>query len=160
MSDTQVVVFNVNGQQFGADALQVFQIIRYQEATKVPRMPKFIEGILNFRGSVLPVVNLAKRFEMGNMTVNKKTKILVATVGNTYVGFIVSDVTEILHFDDSDFDSAPSIIQTEAAEYLKKVAIRGDKLISIIDLEKVLKDSEVKRLASTLKKAEAMVAEG
>lgn len=158
MSDTQIVVFDINGQQFGADALQVFQIIKYQEATKVPRMPKFIEGILNFRDSVLPVVNLAKRFDMGDIAVSKKTKILVASIDNTYVGFVVSDVMEILHFDDSDFNSAPSILQTETAEYLKKVAIRGDKLISIIDLEKVLKDSEVKRLASTLKKAESMMA--
>ncbi len=152
MGDIQMVIFDINGQLFGAEAWQVFQIIKYQEATKVPKMPKFIEGILNFRDSVLPVINLAKRFDMGDTTINKKTKILVARIGDNYAGFIVNDVSEILRFAENEIDAAPAMMNTEAAQYLKKVAIRGEKLISIIDLEKVLNDSEVKKLAKTLKK--------
>lgn len=159
MDDIQVVIFDINGQQFGAEAWQVFQIIKYQEATKVPRMPKFIEGIMNFRDSALPVINLAKRFDMGDVTINKKTKILVARIDDNYAGFIVNDVSEILRFAGNEIDSSPIMMQTGAAEYLKKVAIRGEKLISIIDLEKVLNDNEVKRLSSTLKRTEAMKTE-
>lgn len=155
MDDIQVVIFDINGQQFGAEAWQVFQIIKYQEATKMPRMPRFIEGIINFRDSVLPVINLAKRFDMGDVTINKKTKILVARIDENYAGFIVNDVSEILRFAGNEIDSSPIMMQTGAGEYLKKVAIRGEKLISIIDLEKVLDDNEVKRLSSTLKRSEA-----
>ena len=60
MSELQVIVFDLNGQLFGAEASQVFQVIRYKEPEKVPRMPKFIEGILSFRDSVLPMINLVK----------------------------------------------------------------------------------------------------
>ena len=153
MGDIQIVIFDINGQLFGAEAWQVFQIIKYQEATKVPKMPKFIEGILNFRDSALPVVNLAKRFDMGDATINKKTKILVVRIDDNYAGFIVNDVSEIHRFAEHKIDEAPAMMKTEAAQYLKKVAIRGEKLISIIDLEKVLNDNEVKKLSSTLKKA-------
>ncbi len=74
MSELQMVVFSLNGQFYGAEASQVFQIIRYQEVTKVPGMPRFIEGIINYRGSVLPVINLNKRFELGELNVTRKTK--------------------------------------------------------------------------------------
>ena len=154
MSELQVVVFDVNGELFGAEASQVFQIIRYQEATKMPKMPKFIEGILNFRDSVLPVVNLAKRFDMGDIAVNKKTKILVTSIEDKFAGYIVNDVSEIVKFSDSEVDQVPSIINGETAAYLKKVARKGDKLISIIDLENILTASEIKKLTGLKTKAD------
>lgn len=153
MSELQVVVFEVNGEFFGAEASQVFQIIKYQEATKVPKMPKFIEGILNYRESVLPVVNLAKRFDMGDIAVNKKTKILVTKVEDNFAGFIVNDVSEIVKFSDSEVDPAPNIINGETAAYLKKVARKGDKLISIIDLENILTAGEIEKLSNVNTKA-------
>ncbi|HEX2944632.1 MAG TPA: chemotaxis protein CheW [Clostridia bacterium] len=148
MGELQVVVFDVNGELFGAETSQVFQIIRYQEATKLPRMPKFIEGILNFRNSVLPVVNLAKRFDMGDFAVSKKTKILVTSIEDKFAGFIVNDVSEIVKFSDSEVSEAPDILSGETAVYLKKVARKGDKLISIIDLEKILTVNEIKKLSN------------
>jgi purine-binding chemotaxis protein CheW len=147
MSELQVVVFSLNGQVFGAEASQVFQIIRYQEVTKIPRMPKFIEGILNYRGSVLPVISLNKRFELGELTINKKTKIIVSNIEGKLAGFIVNDVVEIARFTDEDVELAPISIESEVAAFLKKVAKKGNQLVSIIDLEKVLEDTEIKRLS-------------
>ena len=146
MSELQVVVFGLNGQMFGAEASQVFQIIRYQEVTKVPRMPKFIEGILNYRGSVLPVICLNKRFELGEAKTGKKTKIIVSNIEGKLAGFIVNDVLEIARFSDEEVEPAPTAISSEAAAYFRKVGKKGDKLISIIDLDKVLQASEIKRL--------------
>jgi len=154
MSELQVVVFEVNGEFFGAEASQVFQIVKYQEATKVPKMPKFIEGILNFRDTVLPVVNLAKRFDMGDISVNKKTKILVTKIEDKFAGFIVNDVMEIVKFAESEVDPVPGIINGETAAYLKKVARKGDKLISVIDLENILTASEIKKLSNVNPKAD------
>ena len=147
MSELQTVVFNLSGQLFGAEASQVFQIIRYQEATKIPRMPKFIEGIINYRGSVVPVINLARRFDIGEMEVTKKTKILITRMDDKLAGFIVNDVSEIIKFTDEDIEPAPFIVNSEAGAYLKKVGKKDGKLISIIDLEKVLNDNEIKRLS-------------
>lgn len=152
MSELQVVVFSLNGQLFGAEASQVFQIIKYKEATKVPRMPKFIEGILNYRDSVLPIINLARRFDMGELEITKKTKILVTKMEDKLAGFIVNDVTELMKFTDEDIEAAPLMINSEVGAYLKKIGKKDGKLISIIDLDKVLNDSEIKRLSVKLPK--------
>jgi purine-binding chemotaxis protein CheW len=146
MSGLQLVVFNLNGQLFGAEASQVFQIIRYQEVTKVPKMPTFIEGILNFRGSVLPIISLSKRFDMGETEITKKTKILISRVDDKLAGFIVNDVSEIIKLPDEDIEPVPLMINSEASAFLTKIGKKDDKLISIIDLIKVLNDNEVKRL--------------
>ncbi|NJD04582.1 MAG: purine-binding chemotaxis protein CheW [Ruminiclostridium sp.] len=146
MSELQTVIFSLNAQLYGAEASQVFQIIRYQGVTKVPRMPRFIEGVIDYRDSVLPVISLNKRFEMGNQTVTKKTKILVTKIGDKQAGFIVNDVSEIVRFTDEDIEPAPSLIYSESNSFFSKVGKKDDILVTIIDLKKVLNDNEVKRL--------------
>jgi purine-binding chemotaxis protein CheW len=147
MSEVQMVVFKLNGQMFGAEASQVFQIIKYQESARVPRMPKFMEGVLNYRGSVLPVISLNRRFDLGETIADKKTKIIVSKINGKLAGFIVNDVIEIKGFSEEEMDPVPKIGNNEIAPYLKKVGKKGDTLVSIIDLEKVLEDSEIKRLS-------------
>jgi purine-binding chemotaxis protein CheW len=146
MSELNVVIFNLNGQLFGAEASQVYQIIRYQEPEKLPRMPRFIEGVINYRDSVLPVINLVKRFELGDAPVTRKTKILVARLDDRYAGFVVSDVSEIMKFDDEEVEQAPSAVTAGTSSYLKKIGKKGDRLYSIIDLENILNEAEKKRL--------------
>ncbi|MGI6669585.1 MAG: chemotaxis protein CheW [Acetivibrionales bacterium] len=146
MSELQVLVFDLNGQPYGAEASQVLQIIRYEEPEKEPRMPKFIEGVLSFRDSALPVIDLVKRFNLGESAITKKTKILVAKIEDRYVGFIVNDVAEIVEFAADEVDPVPAVEKTGASAYLKRVGKKNDKLIFIIDLENVLNEKEIKRL--------------
>lgn len=147
MSELQVVIFDLNGQLFGAETSQVFQIIKYSQPEKMPRMPRFIEGMLSYRDSVLPVINLVKRFEMGESVVTKKTKILVTRIGDRYAGFIVSDVAEIARFAEEDVSETPPVMNREMEACLSKVGKKGDKLISIVDLHKILSDAEIKKLS-------------
>ncbi len=147
MGEQQVVVFGLNNQLFGTETSQVFQIIKFQEAIKVPSMPVFIEGILEYMDTNLPVISLNKRFGFGNDTVKKKTKIIVANIEGMFAGFIVNDVMEITKFDDDNIESAPHLKDSVSDMFLKKVAKKDGKLIPIIDLEKVLSESEIKRLS-------------
>ncbi len=153
MSEMNAVIFNLNDQLFGAEASQVFQIIRYQEPSKMPKMPRFIEGIINYRDTVLPVINLAKRFDLGDMDITKKTKILVTKLGEKYAGFIVSDVMEIMRFEEDEVEMAPSAVNVGTASYLRKIGKKGDRLYSIIDLENILNEAERKRLPASVQKA-------
>lgn len=148
MSELQVVIFELKGQLFGAETSQVFQIIKYNEPEKMPKTPKFIDGILSYRDTVLPVINLAKRFDLGETPVTKKTKILVTKIGDKYAGFIVSDVTEIAKFTEGEVSMTPHVMNRETEAYLSKVCRRGDKLISIVDLENILSESEIKKLSA------------
>ncbi|NLH97097.1 MAG: purine-binding chemotaxis protein CheW [Clostridiaceae bacterium] len=153
MSELNAVIFNLNGHLFGADALQVSQIIKYQEPARIPRMPSFIEGVINYRGRVLPVINLVKRFELGKMDVNKKTKILVTKIGEKYAGFIVNDVMEIMRFTEEETEMAPSVVNAGTAPFLKMIGKKGDMLYSIMDLENILNEAEKKRLPAPGPKA-------
>lgn len=146
MSELNVVIFDLNGNLFGAETSQVFQIIKYQEPVKVPKMPKFIEGILNYRNSVLPVINLVKRFELGDFTESKKTKILVTRIGDKFAGFIVNDVLEIVRFTDDEVETTPQVVSGGAEKWLKEIGKKGDRLYSIIDLEKILDQGEISKL--------------
>lgn len=147
MSELQVVIFDLKGQLFGAETSQVFQIIKYNVPQKMPKMPSFIDGILSYRDSVLPVINLASRFDLGETDVTKKTKILVTRIGDKYAGFIVSDVTEIAKFPQEDVSTTPPVMNKETEAYLRKVAKKGDTIISIVDLERILSKAEVRELS-------------
>lgn len=147
MSELQVVVFSLNGQLFGAEASQVFQIIKYQEVMEISEMPGFIEGVLNYRGTVLPVISLTKRFGFGETATGKKTKIIVSNIEGKLAGFIVNDVIEITGFADENMEPVPKVGGNEMVAFIKKVGKKGDRLISIIELDRVLQDTEIKSLS-------------
>ena len=151
MGGLQIVVFGLNGLVFGAETSQVFQIIRYQEVTKIPEAPGFVEGMIEYRGAVLPVVSLNKRFNLGENEIGNKTKIIITKIDDRLAGFIVNDVLEILKLSEEDVEPAPLIANTESATYLKKVGKKDGRLISIIDLAKILDISEIRRLSAEMK---------
>ena len=147
MGELQVVIFGLNGQTFGADASQVFQIIRYQQVAKMPGLPGFMEGVLNYRGAVLPVISLNKRFELGDDSIGKKTKIIISKIGEKLAGFIVNDVVEIARFAEEDVEPAPLPAKSGARRFIKEVAKRDGQIVTVIDLDKVLEDAEISSLS-------------
>lgn len=148
MSELQAVVFSLNGQLFGADASQVVQLVKYHDAAKTSGMPGFIEGIMDYQDSRLPLISLVKRFGLGENKITKKTKILVTIRNGQYTGFVVSDVTQIQKFTDEDIQSAPSGMGGSVESLIKKVCKKENQLIPIIDLEKILNDDEIKKLSA------------
>lgn len=148
MSELQVVVFDLNGQLFGADASQVHQLVKYHDVKKPSGMPKFVKGIMDYQSTVLPLISFVSKFGLGETDITKKTKILVAKINELFVGYIVSDVTQILKFGEEDIEMAPSNMGGSVEEYIKKVCNKEGKLIPIIDLEKVLNKNEINELSS------------
>lgn len=146
MAETQVVVFSLNKENCGVETSQVQKIVKYQDVFKVAKMPKFIEGIFNYRGSVIPAIDLNKRFEFGETQITNNTKIVVTQIKNSLVGFIVNDVSEILTLADGDIEETPEIIYSYGNNFLKCVGKKNDKLISILDLGLILNESEVKKI--------------
>lgn len=146
MGDLQIVVFSLNKELCGADTAQVHEIIKYQEITKVPKMPKFIDGMVNMRGKVVPVINLNSRFELGETEITKKTKIIFTKVNESSVGFIVNDVFEILKLAEKDIEATPDLIVKAGNAYLKNVGKKDGQLIYILDLNSILNEKEIKEL--------------
>lgn len=146
MNEIQVVVFKLNNQLFGVETAQVKVIERFKETTKVPKMPDYIHGIINLRGSVIPVIDLNRKFEIGETEITKKTKIIITEIDGRPVGYIVNDVVEILKLSEDECEATPTVIHSHASNFIKRVGKKGDKLVSVIDFASVLTDEELHQL--------------
>lgn len=146
MEGIQVVVFTLNDEVCGVETTQVKEIVKYESVTKMPDMPNFVDGVISLRGAVVPVVNLNKRFGLGETEITKKTKIIINDVEGKLIGFIVNDVSEIIKIPAEDIEETPELIRETHNSYLKNVGRRGEELISILDLSAVLTDTEIKSL--------------
>jgi purine-binding chemotaxis protein CheW len=143
MEGMQLVVFTLNDEVCGVDTTQVKEIVKYEKLTKMPNMPQFIDGVISLRGVVIPVVNLNKRFYLGDTEVTKKTKIVITDLEGKLIGFIVNDVSEIIKLSPEEIESTPEIIRKIDNSYLKNVGKKDENLISILDLSRILTDSEI-----------------
>ncbi|RCX16649.1 purine-binding chemotaxis protein CheW [Anaerobacterium chartisolvens] len=148
MSELQIVVFSLNNDLCGADTLQIKQIIKYQEVTKMPQMPEFVDGVVNLRGNVVPIINLNKRFSLGDTEITKKTKVLISEVDGQFIGYIVNDVYELMKLEEEEIEVLPDILRQAGNKYLKSVGKKGEKIISILDLSSILDRNELQTLKS------------
>lgn len=134
MATRQLVIFDVNGEEFGVDIEQVNIIERTLEIFKIPNTPEYVEGLVNLRGKVHTVFNLRKRFKMPVKDFDENTKIIMANTGAAIVGLIVDEVKEIVKVDDKDIESAPKVLENLERKYISSVAKVGDRIILMLDL--------------------------
>lgn len=142
MAIQQLVKFSVADQNFGVNINQIYQIIKPQEVFKVPNTPPFIEGLINLRGKVLTVFNLRKRFNLPEKANDEDTKVLIVNMNDMLLGFTVDSVTEIVRINDEDIEDTPTTLRNFDRRFLSGVGKLGDKLILLLDLEKVLTPDE------------------
>lgn len=146
----QVVSFKIGDEEFGVNILQVQEINRLVQITQVPNAPDFIEGVMNLRGKIVPVVNLRKRFGLPHKEYDKNTRVVVVELNGKTVGFIVDSVSEVLRFSKNDVDPTPDLISGIGNEYITGIAKLGDRLLILLDLEKVLTVEEKESLKEAL----------
>ncbi len=142
----QLVSFKIGNEEFGVDILKVQEINRMLTITKVPNAPDFVEGVVNLRGKIIPVVNLRKRLNMPTIENDAKTRIIVVEIQENTVGFIVDEVKEVLRIPKSITEPAPSMIAGIKTEYITAVGKLDDRLLILLDLEKILSAEEVEKL--------------
>jgi purine-binding chemotaxis protein CheW len=141
-TDLQLVTFNIGDEEFGVDILNVQEINRMVEVTKVPGSPEFVEGIINLRGKVIPIIDLRRRFGIQNRVTDKSTRIIVVELSKKVIGFIVDSVSEVLRINSSICEPPPNIVSNINTEYITAVGKLEDRLLILLDLEKVLSQSE------------------
>ncbi len=156
--ERQLVVFDLNDEAYGVDISAVREIIRMQEITRVPRAPEFIEGVINLRGKVIPVVDLRKRFSMPKIERADEHRIVVVDVDGQDIGMVVDAVTEVSRIPSSSIESPSSVITTDDSEYLTGIVKTDDKLIILLDIAKVITDSEATALTEVKESPDAIAA--
>ena len=142
LKEKQLVVFDLASESYGVDIGAVREIIRMQEITRVPRAPDFVEGVINLRGKVIPVVDLRKRFGLAVGEENKDNRIVVVDIGGQDIGVVVDAVTEVLRIPAGAIEPPSSVITSADFEYLLGIVKLADKMIILLELESVLSEKE------------------
>lgn len=138
----EVVVFSVTDETYGVDIHQVREIIRVPDVTRVPRTPEFVEGVVNLRGSVIPVLDLRKRFGFEPKNSDNDQRIVVLEMDDQTVGMIVDSVSEVLRINISAIDSPSPYVVSVDSQYIEGIAKVGDSLVILLDVNRVLSARE------------------
>jgi purine-binding chemotaxis protein CheW len=143
----QLVTFSIGEEEFGVEILKVQEIIRMLEITRVPKAPDFVEGVINLRGKVIPVIDLRLRFGLTAKEHDKKTRIIVIEINQMIVGFVVDSVSEVLRIPSSTIEPPPPVISGLDSEYISGVGKLDDRLLIMLDLNRLLSKEEKSALS-------------
>ena len=138
----QLVTFSIGEEEFGVDILKVQEIIRIMEITKVPKAPPFVEGVINLRGNVIPVIDLRKRFGLETREHDSQTRIIVIEINKMIVGFVVDSVSEVLRIPQNTVEPPPPVVSGLESEYISGVGKLEDRLLIMLDLDRLLSSEE------------------
>jgi len=144
----QVVSFHLGSEEYGVDISQVQEIIRMVEITHVPRAPRFMEGVINLRGQLIPIIDLRTRFGMQRGEQTKSTRIVVTEIGSKRVGIVVDSVSEVINIPLEQVENAPDMIAGGGTEYIQGVGKVNERLIILLDLTMVITGEEKQQLES------------
>ncbi len=147
----QLVTFYLGKEEFAVDILNIQGINRMIEITAVPNAPDFVEGVINLRGKVIPLVNLRKRMGMQPQQWDRSTRFIVVEFTNKVIGFIVDSVSEVLRISKDTIEPPPPMMTGVNADYVTAVAKVQDRLLILLDLQKILTLSEAESLDKMIK---------
>ncbi len=139
----QHVSFFLDEEEYGIEILKVQEIIRFAELTRIPQSPPFIEGVLNLRGKVVPVMDLRTRFSMPRAERDRSTRIIVVDVANKVMGMIVDAVSGVLQIEDDQIAPPPPMGSKIDTDYIQGMARIDDRLMILLDVDKILSSDEL-----------------
>ena len=138
MAEIQLVVFKLDKEEYGVSILQVQEIKRMTDITRVPHTPDYLKGVINLRGSILPVIDLKKRLSLHAGDYTDDTRIIIVKVEEISVGIIVDAVSEVMTLDDGSIEPPQTVVGGVSAAYIEGVGKLGDRLIILLNLEAVI----------------------
>ncbi len=145
--EVQLVVFQLGREEFAVEVTQVREIIRMQDITRMPKAPSFVEGIINLRGQIIAVLDLAQRLNLEAAERGSETRIIVVEAGDVKVGMIVDSVSEVMRINEEEVEPSPALAADVEAVYLKGVVKLENRLIILLDLTRILATEEMMELS-------------
>src|SRR3990170_2202855 len=142
----QMVGFKVDREFFGVPIEKVKEIVRVPEITHVPDTPEFVEGVINLRGKIVPVVDMRKRLGAKSTGHSRTSRVLILDMEKGVVGLIVDSASEILKISDEAIEPPPELVSSIGGDYITGVGKLNDKLIVMLDLKRLMSADEMKRL--------------
>jgi purine-binding chemotaxis protein CheW len=140
---SQYLTFALGQEQYGVEILKVQEIKGYVPATPVPNTPSFIKGVMNLRGTIIPVVDLRAKLALQETEYNQFTVIIVVTVGTKVVGLIVDSVSDVLNIPQSDIQSSPEFGSDVDVRFIDGMAKAGDKIVILLNIDRVINEADL-----------------
>lgn len=138
----QCVTFRLDNEIYGINVMLIQEVLRVTEIAPVPGAPNYVIGIINLRGNVVTVIDTRMRFGLPPKEMDDATRIVIIEVENQTVGIVVDSVSEVVDVDSSEIETAPNVGNDETARYIEGVVSRGDELLILVDLNKLLTEDE------------------
>ena len=135
----QVVTFRVGSEDYGLHIMRVQEIIRVVETVKVPKAPVYVEGVINLRGKIIPIIDLRKRMMKAVTCYSDASRIIVVDTSGRLAGLVVDAVIDVVMLNSEDVEPCPSIDDSRRSDYIMGVGRQGDRLITVLRLESLLK---------------------
>lgn len=148
IDELQLVSFHLGNEEFAIDILNIQGINRMMDITRIPNAPDYIEGIINLRGKVIPIIDLRKKLGLLPFERTNETRFIVMETQNRIVGYIVDSVNEVLRIRRDILEPPPSFISGIDTEYITALGKMNDRLLIILDLEKIVDDNEKNEISS------------
>jgi purine-binding chemotaxis protein CheW len=138
----QLVTFTLGSEEYAVDILKVQEINRMREITRVPNSPSYVEGVINLRGKVIPVVNLREKFGLQGKENDEQSRIMIMDIQGITMGLVVDAVSEVLRVPSSIVEPTPPMASNISTEFIKGIAKLEDRLIILLDMDRLLGKSE------------------
>jgi purine-binding chemotaxis protein CheW len=151
--DKKVVGFKIREDDYAFEIMKVVEIIRLKEITEVPTAPDFIEGVINLRGKIIPIIDLRRRFNLENKETTEMFRIIIVEYAkHQLVGVVVDEVTKVINVKENEIMSAPATVTSAGGRYIQSIVKIGDRIIVLLDIEKIFTEQEqedIKTLVQT-----------
>ena len=140
--EIKVLIFSINGEYYATDMMEVERILGYEETTKLPDSPNFVEGVINYEGNILPIISLSKKFGFDSAEKSNEAKIIVTKQDGNKIGIIVDVVSEVRDVNMDSIETPPDIVAGISKRYIKGLIKINDKIIIFLNLSKILTEEE------------------
>ena len=149
----EVLVFILGAEEYGVDILKVQEIRGYEKVTPIPSAPAYLKGIVNLRGVIVPLVDMRVRFGLAEPRYDSTTVVVILRVAGRIIGLVVDAVSDVVHLAPNDVKEAPTLGAVVDSSFIAGLATRDDRMILLLDIEKLLSSGEMNLLAQVAQAA-------
>lgn len=140
--EMKILIFSINDEYYAADIMEIERILGYEDTTKLPDSPEFVDGVINYEGKILPVISLVRRFNIAQNYINKDSKIIVSKQIDSKFGIIVDIVSEVKDINTKNMEEAPEVVSGISKRYIKGLIKVDGKIIIFLKLSSILTEEE------------------
>lgn len=141
MTERQYVIFKLEKEEYGIDIINVREITEYKETTRIPNAPDYMDGIINLRGTVIPVINLKKRLNLSGAPVKNDSRVIIVNIGEKQIGFVVDDASQVLTLNEENIDEPSDLITGIDRQYIVGIGKVDEKIIILLDLIAIISEN-------------------